>query len=414
MIETIRMLGFGFCGTYGAMYRRQPAVRTVVDFLARNVAQLNAKVYERVSNTDRVELYDHPAATLLRHPNPVTTRYRHMFATVADMAIYDRAYWRILRQQGRLAVVRVSPEILHANDETRPDGTVRRVYRLTDGTEVPRSQLIIFPGYAPDNFDEGVSPLETLRRVLEEEAAAIAHRNGMWRNAARQSGWIERPAEAPEWSDAARRRFREEIEAMMSGAANSGRIGVLEDGMRWNGNSFSPVDTEYIAGRRLTYEETAVVYGIDPSLFGLGSATKASTEQKHTEVYQDVFGPLLREIQDELDLQLLPLMEPGSSAGDDVFRVQHRRQAERVVRDAGDGVDDVGRCAGDDTERRQDPVEPAPHRRRPVRHADHAVERHLRRAAGGDRPHRDTWNPVAAGVAVTDRTRRRVGSGRRP
>ena len=62
VVETIRALGFGFCGTYGAMYRRQPAVRTVVDFLARNVAQLNAKVYERVSNTDRIEVYDHPLA----------------------------------------------------------------------------------------------------------------------------------------------------------------------------------------------------------------------------------------------------------------------------------------------------------------------------------------------------------------
>ena len=240
VVETIRAFGFGYCGTYGTMYRRQPAVRTVVDFLARNVAQLNAKVYERVSTTDRLELHDHRAATLLRHPNPVTTRYRHMFATVADMAIYDRAYWRILRQQDRLAVVRISPEILHANDETQPDGTLRRVYRLTDGTVIPRAQLIVFPGYSPDNFDEGVSPLETLRRVLEEEAASIAHRHSMWRNSARQSGWIQRPLDAPEWSDEARRRFRTDLEAMMSGAANAGRIGVLEDGMVWNGDVVLP------------------------------------------------------------------------------------------------------------------------------------------------------------------------------
>jgi HK97 family phage portal protein len=310
VIDTIRNLGFFYCGTYGAMYRRQPAVRTVVDFLARNVAQLNAKVYERVSNTDRLEVWDHPLAELLRHPNPVTTRYRHMFATVADMAIYDVAYWRMLRQGGRTAVVRVSPEVLRAYDEVAPNGTLRRVHRLVDGTAVPRSDLVIFPGYSPDNFDEGVSPLETLRRVLEEETAAQQHRQGMWRNSARQSGWIQRPIEAPDWSDVARQRFRADVEAMMAGASNAGRIGVLEDGMTWNANSFSPKDTEYIAGRRLTYEEVAVVYGIDPSLFGLGSATKASAEQKHQEVYQDVLGPLLRQIQDELDLQLLPVLQP--------------------------------------------------------------------------------------------------------
>jgi HK97 family phage portal protein len=307
--DTIRQLGW-YCGTYGKMYRQQPAVRTVVDFLARNVAQLNAKVYERVSNTDRVEVWDHPVAELLRKPNPATTRYRHMFATVADMAIYDVAYWRIIRQPSRSAVIRISPEVLRPHDETLPNGQVRRVHRLSDGTIVPRNNLIIFPGYSPDNFDEGVSPLETLRRVLEEEAAAQQHRHGMWRNSARQSGWIQRPIEAPDWSDTARQRFRADVEAMMAGGANAGRIGVLEDGMTWNANSFSPKDTEYIAGRRLTYEEVAVVYGIDPSLFGLGSATKASSEQKHKEVYQDVLGPLLRQIQDELELQLLPLLQP--------------------------------------------------------------------------------------------------------
>jgi HK97 family phage portal protein len=233
-----------------------------------------------------------------------------MFATVADMAIYDVAYWRIIGTGRPKAVVRISPEVLRPHDEVSPSGAVRRVHRLADGTVVPRNELIIFPGYAPDNFDEGVSPLETLRRVLEEESAAQQHRQGMWRNSARQSGWIQRPLDAPEWSDTARQRFRADIEAMMAGGANAGRIGVLEDGMVWNANSFSPKDTEYIAGRRLTYEEVAVVYGIDPSLFGLGSATKASAEQKHQEVYQDVLGPLLRQIQDELDLQLLPRLQP--------------------------------------------------------------------------------------------------------
>ena len=50
---------------YATMYRQQPNVRTCVDFLARNIAQLGLHVFRRVSDTDRERLTDHPLATVL-------------------------------------------------------------------------------------------------------------------------------------------------------------------------------------------------------------------------------------------------------------------------------------------------------------------------------------------------------------
>src|SRR5262245_62344894 len=74
--------GWGFSSTYGELYRRQPAVRTVVDFLATNIGQLNPKVYLRQGDADRVEVPDHPLARLLRNPNPTTSQYRFIRDTV--------------------------------------------------------------------------------------------------------------------------------------------------------------------------------------------------------------------------------------------------------------------------------------------------------------------------------------------
>jgi HK97 family phage portal protein len=305
--DAVRTIQSGlWSGSYGAMYRRQPAVRAVVDFLARNIAQLNPKVYERVGDTDRLEVGDHALARLLRSPNPTTTRYRHIRDTVADLAVYDRAYWRKHRASGRLAAVeRVPPQVL---DLQSVDGRPTWVDTRTSA-RIPRGDLVIFHGYSPDGGDEGVSPLETLRTVLAEERAAQQHREHMWHNAARQSGWIERPLDAPDWSDDARRRFRADLEAVMTGGANAGRIGVLEEGMRWNGTSFSPKDTDYIAGRRLTYEEVCIAYGLQPSLLGMGGDTASSAEERHRQTYQDVLGPWLRMLQDEIELQVLPEFE---------------------------------------------------------------------------------------------------------
>lgn len=291
-------------GAYGQMYRQQPAVRAVVDFLARNIAQLNPKVYERLSGTDRVEVGDHPLAVLLRNPNPNATRFRHLRDTVADLAIYDRAVWVKARQGGTVrGVLRRPPQVW----TVEPDGRWRD---NGSGRVYGRDDLVLFRGYSPDGDDNGVSPLETLRRVLAEEFAAAQHRENMWRNSARQSGWLERPIEAPQWSDDARRRFRADIEAVMSGGHNAGRIGILEEGMKWNPSSFSPKDTEYIEGRRLTYEEVCVEYGLTPSLLGMGGDTASSAESRHRQAYQDVLGPWLRMLQDEIELQLLPEFEP--------------------------------------------------------------------------------------------------------
>jgi hypothetical protein len=158
-------------------------------------------------------------------------------------------------------------------------------------------------------MDGGVSPLETLRKLLEEEAASTNHRAAYWKNAARQSGWIERPLDAPEWSEPARKRFREDMESTMAGAANAGRIGVLEEGMSWNGTAFSPRESEQTESRELTYKEVTRVYGIPFALIGALSDSKSNVESFHRQLYQDVLAPWLRFLESEIELQLLPDFE---------------------------------------------------------------------------------------------------------
>lgn len=301
--ENTRPFAWPFASSYGMLYRRQPAVRTVVDFLARNIAQLNPKVYIREDNSDRFEVDEHPLAVLLRNPNPFTTRYRFFRDTVADLGIYDRAYWVKDRIPKTQAIVRLSPtQIVRSIEKGQP------VYRNPAGKVIPRDELVVFSGYCPDgNFgnEDGVSPLETLRRVLAEEWAGQDNRMNMWRNSARQSGAIQRPLEAPEWSDEARQRFRADWESTMAGGGNAGRTAVLEEGMVWNPSAFSPEETEYIAGRDLTFREVCREYGMSPQLFS-GDSANANIEAFHRHLYQDTLGPWLRMIQDEIELQLLP------------------------------------------------------------------------------------------------------------
>ena len=76
---------FQSLGTYDKIYRCQPHVQTVVNFIAINLGQIGIKVYRRRSNDDRVEVHDHPLAVLLRQPNPTTTRYRFITELVTEI-----------------------------------------------------------------------------------------------------------------------------------------------------------------------------------------------------------------------------------------------------------------------------------------------------------------------------------------
>jgi HK97 family phage portal protein len=311
---------------YATLYRTQPNVRTCVDFISRNIAQLGLHVFRRVSETDRQRLRDHPLAQLLAQPLPPSfkvTRYRLFEAVMGDLGIFFNAYWLKVQVPGRgLGLLRVPPPYMQAEGGLMPS-----LYRLELGRETREftpGQVVHFRGYNAESCVAGLSPLETLRRILAEEHAMGDYREGFWQNSARMNGIIERPADAPEWTETARERFRAELQALYSGAGNSGRTAILEEGMEWRPVSFNAQESEYLGARKLTREECARAYHIPLPMVGiLEHATFSNIREQHKNLYQDCLGPWLAMIEDDINLQLLP--ELGDSDGVYVeFNIQEK------------------------------------------------------------------------------------------
>lgn len=295
---------------YATIYRTQPNVRTCVEFLARNLAQLGLHVYRRVSETDRVREREHPLAQILSQPLPPEyklTRYRLVENLVSDMGIYFNAYWlKVRNSDGAVGgLLRLPPVYVRVAGGLYPTG-----YELTYGgqtTLLHPQDVVHFRGYNSESAIMGLSPLETLRRVLAEEHAAADYREKFWQNAARMSGIIERPLGAPDWSVEGRERFKAEFEALYSGSEGSGKTAILEEGMAWKPTAFNAQESEYLAGRKLTREECARAYHIPLPMVGiLDHATYSNIKDQHKQLYQDCMGPWCTMIQEEIDLQLKP------------------------------------------------------------------------------------------------------------
>lgn len=289
---------------YLEIYRTQPNVRTCVDFLARNIAQLGLHWFRRISDTDRERLTDHPAQRLVDHPNAGTTRYRLIEALMQDLGIYFNAYFVKVRSTP-MAIVRLPPNQMTITGTLLPTGGV---WTSTNGQKTPfaLSEIVHFGGYGAGLM--GLSPLETLRRLLAEDAAASEYRQQMWTNAARVEGVIERPKDAPKWSPIQKQSWREQWQGTYaSGGSRPGSVAILEDGMQFKQVSYSSRDLEYSAARKLSREECAAAYMIPPPLVGiLEHATFSNITEQHKNLYQDTLGPWLEMIQAEFERQVLP------------------------------------------------------------------------------------------------------------
>lgn len=291
---------------YPTLYRTQPNIRICVDFLARNVAQLGLHTYRRVSDTDRERLTDHALAELLDEPNPFQTRYRHIESTMVDMGVWGNAYWlKIRNERTGLKLLRLPPQYVGVTG-----GLVPTKYELTfldKPKEFAPTEIVHFRLPNPASAIYGLSPIESLRDLLEEDGGLTDFRTRFWDNAARPGGIIERPLEAPEWSDEARRRFKATFQAAYAGAENAGNTLILEDGMHWVGQSQTAEESQAFEFRKLGREDVARAYHIPLPMVGiLDHATFSNVREQHKQLYQDCLGPWLKMFEEDIELQLLP------------------------------------------------------------------------------------------------------------
>src|SRR5262249_55187638 len=138
----------------------------------------------------------------------------------------------------RIGLVRIPPEQMAVYGGLLPDYFE---WRPPNGerTEIAPSELVYFNGFNPLNPLDGISPLETLRKILSEDSAAVETREQYWRNASRMEGVIERPKDAPKWNATQKQEWREQWQKKYHGVQSAGLIPVLEDGMTFKQVSFT-------------------------------------------------------------------------------------------------------------------------------------------------------------------------------
>lgn len=312
-------------GSYGTTFTIQPSVYTVVEFLATQIAQIRPVVYRKRGEDDREELGDSDLQELLREPAPGLSGRRWMHGLVADRCLFGNHYAEKIDSEVRRVLLPLPPYGVQPRNGSLVQAAT---YDVQIGSRPPRSvsadRMLHLRTYNPHDLRVGVSPLSALRQMLRNEQEALIANSDMWGNGARISGWIERDAGLPDYTPDQQRQFRTEWQNAHAGRGNSAKTAVLQ-GMKFHEASWSPRETEFIEGRWQTLALVCAALNVQPAMFGLpGTSTYASQKEKHRQLYVDTLGPILREIEDEFRVSLVPWFYPDDASVYVEFNVEEK------------------------------------------------------------------------------------------
>lgn len=293
------------------MWKSQPNLRTVVSFRARNVAQLGLHVFERVDDSDRRRDRQSPLAVALRAPDVNMTAYDLVFSLVGDLDLFDRAYWMVGWDESLKPSLRRLPPSWVTPVYSDP-WTIKHYLVAGDGkpVKVPTESILAFSGYSPSKAS-GCSPtIEALKETLKEQIEATAYRGQVWQRGGRVSAVLQRPKEAPQWSDGARDAFRDDWYSKYTGrGSHAGGTPILEDGMTLNRIDFNAQEQQYVESAKLALSTIAGAFHVNPTMVGLlDNANYSNVREFRRMLYGDTLGPLLAQIEDRLNTFLLPML----------------------------------------------------------------------------------------------------------
>lgn len=289
---------------------RLSAVYGCVKILAEAVAELPLHTYKIVEG-DKIKAYNHPLYYLLHdEPNPEMTSFNFRETMMAHLCLYGNHYSQIVRN-GRGEVVGLYP-LLPQNMQVYRDQATSKIfyqYTRTPGEADPgKTEVVILsseevlhiPGLAFDGL-KGYSPLYLARNIIGASLSSEEFADKFFANAAMPSGVLEFPGTLKNPTAVS-----EKWGGSFSGAINSGKTPVLEEGMKYKPISISPQDAQFLETRKFNINEIARIFRVPPHMLAdLEKSSFSNIEQQSLEFVKYTLAPWIARIEQSMKKALL-------------------------------------------------------------------------------------------------------------
>ncbi len=272
------------------------AVYACVRILSEAIAGLPLHLYRYKDDGGKEKAIDHSLYTLLHdEPNPEMTSFVFRETLMTHLLLWGNAYAQIIRN-GKGQVIALYPLMPNKMAVDR-DENGKLYYRYTkDNTEAKTLEngsvilspedVLHIPGLGFDGL-VGYSPIAMARNAIGMAIACEEYGAKFFANGAAPSGVLEHPGiiKNPE-------RVRNSWNAAYGGAANSGKVAVLEEGMKYTPISISNEQAQFLETRKFQINEIARIFRVPPHMVGdLEKSSFSNIEQQSLEFVKYTLDP---------------------------------------------------------------------------------------------------------------------------
>lgn len=293
------------------------AVYACVRILSEAVAGLPLNLYRYNNDGGKEKALDHPLYLLLHdEPNPEMSSFVFRETLMTHLLLWGNAYAQIIRN-GKGEIVALYPLMPNKMQVNRDDnGQLYYIYQKSQ-EEVPNSKdfyvrlessdVLHIPGLGFDCL-VGYSPIAMAKNAIGLAIATEEYGSKFFANGAAPSGVLEHPGTIKDPS-----KVRESWMSQFRGSANSGKIAVLEEGMKYTPISISPEQAQFLETRKFQINEIARIFRVPPHMVGdLDKSSFSNIEQQSLEFVKYTLDPWVVRWEQSIQRTLLTPAEKKS------------------------------------------------------------------------------------------------------
>jgi HK97 family phage portal protein len=272
------------------------AVYSCVRILSEAIAGLPLHLYRYTANGSKEKALDHPLYTLLHdEPNPEMTSFVFRETLMTHLLLWGNAYAQIIRN-GKGEVVALYPLMSNRMRVDRDEnGELFYEYQTSqdeahtmEGSLVRLTpyDVLHIPGLGFDGL-VGYSPIAMAKNSIGMAIACEEYGAKFFANGATPGGILEHPGVVKDPD-----RVRESWNFAFGGSANSNKVAVLEEGMKYTPISISPEQAQFLETRKFQIDEIARIFRIPPHMIGdLEKSSFSNIEQQSLEFVKYTLDP---------------------------------------------------------------------------------------------------------------------------
>ena len=286
------------------------AVYACVRILSEAVAGLPLHFYRYKADGSKEKAIDSNLYHLLHdEPNPEMSSFVFRETLMTHLLLWGNAYAQIIRN-GKGEIIALYPLMPNKMSVDRDEnGKLYYAYTRSDcepntmnGSSVvlePKDVLHI-PGLGFDGL-VGYSPIAMAKNAIGLAIATEEFGSKFFANGAAPSGVLEHPGTIKDPS-----RVREAWQSQFGGSGNSGKVAVLEEGMKYTPISISPEQAQFLETRKFQINEIARIFRVPPHMVGdLEKSSFSNIEQQSLEFVKYTLDPWVVRWEQSLSRSLL-------------------------------------------------------------------------------------------------------------